>query len=429
MIISSSTQPDSEREPALRQLVASRQEGYGLPREFYHDQALYTHEIERIWRTGWLFAGYTFQLSRPGDFFTLTLANDSLIIMRGDDEQIRAFHNICTHRGTLLTEEGSGSVRALVCPYHQWTFSRQGELLRCFGMQEGIEKGQLGLQQVRVETCAGLIFISFAENPPAFEPARQLIAPLASPQGFAQAKIAHSQTYEVRANWKLIWENNRECYHCNVNHPQYIKSNFDIYEAGQTSPRIQQRLAEALERSQSTWEEEGLAISHRQGGLATFPDAVHAIWYSANRTVLVEGYFSESLDGQRVAPLMGTYHDEHVGVLRLRALPNFWCHASCDHAVTTQLLPLDLHRTLVRVDWLVHAEAQEGRDYSLENVLPFWQLTSEQDWDLCARVQRGVNSSAYRPGPLSTLREYNLEAFLRWYLAQLSFFATDIPTQ
>jgi hypothetical protein len=81
------------------------------------------------------------------------------------------------------------------------------------------------------------------------------------------------------------------------------------------------------------------AISHKQGGLAPFPDAENDIWYSANRTVLADGYESESMDGQRVAPLMGDYRDASVGVLRLRTLPNFWNHSSCDHAVTTRLLP------------------------------------------------------------------------------------------
>ena len=70
-----------------------------------------------------------------------------------------------------------------------------------------------------------------ADAPPDFEPARRLISPLARPQGFAKAKVAKAVTYLVKANWKLVWENNRECYHCNVNHPQYIKANFDHYNA------------------------------------------------------------------------------------------------------------------------------------------------------------------------------------------------------
>jgi Rieske 2Fe-2S family protein len=178
--------------------VASRQDGYGLPRAFYHEHALYVAEIECIWRAGWLFAGYTCQIPHPGDIFTVRLESDSLLILRGDDEQIRAFHNVCTHRGTLLLEEGQHSVRALVYPYHQWTFARSGELLKCAGMQTEIEKSQLGLHQVHLEVCAGLIFISFAQNPPDFEPARQAIAPLAIPQGFERARIAQSKDYEVQ---------------------------------------------------------------------------------------------------------------------------------------------------------------------------------------------------------------------------------------
>src|SRR5207248_7902466 len=91
----------------IRQLVASRQEGYGLPRAFYHDSALYEHEMERIWRRGWVFAGHTCQIPRPGDFFTFTIDTDSLIVMRDDEGRVRAFHNVCTHRATLLCEQES----------------------------------------------------------------------------------------------------------------------------------------------------------------------------------------------------------------------------------------------------------------------------------------------------------------------------------
>jgi len=343
-------------------------------------------------------------------------------VTRDDEGLIRAFHNVCTHRGTALLDDESGHMRVIVCPYHQWTFSRRGDLLSCYGMQEDVDKGQLGLRPVHVETCAGLIFLSLAAEPvepPPFEPARRAIEPMARPQGLKRAKVAATVDYDVRANWKLVWENNRECYHCSVNHPQYVKSNFDIYEEGRGSARIHQRLDALIARSEASEPLAGLAISHKEGGLAPFPDADNNIWYAVNRTVLAEGYESESLDGRRVAPLMGAYRDAAAGVLRMRAMPNFWLHASCDHAVTTRLLPAGLHRTGVRVTWLVRDDAREDVDYQLGELLPFWQLTSEQDWELCERVQRGVMSTAYRPGPLSRTREYNLDAFVRWYLCQL----------
>ena len=402
----------------ILELVASRRTGYGLPRAFYHDPALYQQELDRIWRQGWVFTAHCCELPRPGDYVTLELDADPVIVVRGDDGAIRAFHNVCTHRGTLLCEGSSGHARAIVCPYHQWTFSLRGDLLSCRGMHEGIDRDALGLRTLHVETLEGLIFVSFAERPPDFEPARRLMAPLARPQGLERARVAAMRDYTVAANWKLVWENNRECYHCNVNHPEYIRSNFDIYEEGHSSPIIQQRLEAALARSKAAWREHPAGL-REEGGLARFPEAEHDLWYSANRTVLAEGYESESLDGARVAPLMGEYRDGRSGVLRLRSLPNFWLHASCDHAVTTRLLPAGLHGTRIRVSWLVDAAAREGVDYELERLLPFWQLTSEQDWALCERGQRGVHSSAYRPGPLSRTREYNLDDFLTWYTRQL----------
>ena len=145
-------------------------------------------------------------------------------------------------------------------------------------------------------------------------------------------------------------------------------------------------------------------------------------WYSANRTVLAPGFVSESLDGKRVGPLMGDYKNENVGTLRMRTVPNMWSHASCDHVVATRLLPAASDKTLVQVIWLVDENAIEGQDYDLAQLLPFWKLTSEQDWELCERAQRGVRSSKYQPGPYSVEKEYNVEAFVRWYLNQLASF-------
>ena len=122
------------------------------------------------------------------------------------------------------------------------------------------------------------------------------------------------------------------------------------------------------------------------------------------------------MEGRQVAPLMGDYTDADVGTLRVRTLPNFWNHSSCDHGVSTRLLPGGPQKTLARVTWLVHQDAVEGKDYKLEALTPFWQLTSEQDWEICRKQQIGQNSSACTPGPYSKTKEYNVDAFVRWYL-------------
>jgi len=400
-------------------LITRQPPGHCLLGEFYSDDEVYQLDCQCVWRTGWLFAGHSCEIPKAGDFFTLQVDNDSIIVIRDQNGEARALYNVCRHRGSQICDTPEGQVKRLVCPYHRWTYQLDGTLLHAPGMQEDLDKSALSLKRIHLRETAGLIFISLAAQPPDFEPAHELLAALAKPQGLCGAKVAKSVDYLVKANWKLVWENNRECFHCNANHPQYIRANFDHYNADDTTPRIREQMAAAISRSEAKWAAYGLAVSHKQTGMTTFPDAERNIWYSANRTTLVDGFVSESMDGAQVAPLMGEYPDNDVGTLRMRTLPNFWNHSSCDHAVSTRLLPKGPQLTAIRVWWLVDQAAVEGRDYDLAKLMPFWQLTSEQDWEICERQQRGVNSHAYTPGPYSTYKEYNVDAFVRWYLRQL----------
>ena len=404
----------------IKNLIAAHPSGHSLQRGFYCDEDVYRADIERIWRSSWLFVGHTCQIPEPGDFFTFQVDTDSVIVARAADRAVHALHNVCRHRGTLICTEECGHATSLVCPYHQWVYACDGTLMSCRGMHEEFDKSAHGLHKAHLRILEGLIYVSFAADPPDFDAAHEQMAPLARPQGFDDAKVAKMVDYDVHANWKLVWENNRECYHCNVNHPQYIKANFDHYNANDTSERIQREIDGQVKRSEAKWAEAGLSVTHRHTGMATFPDAANDLWYAANRTALVEGYVSETMDGRQVAPLMGEYKDPDVGTVRMRTVPNFWNHSSCDHGVSTRLLPAGPHLTKVRVIWTVHKDAVEGRDYDLEKILPYWKLTSEQDWELCERAQRGVSSSAYTPGPYSKHKEYNVDSFVRWYLGRLS---------
>jgi len=402
----------------LSNLLESRQPNYGLPRPFYHDELLYEAEMEAIWRQGWLFAGHTCQIPRPGDYFLYDVEGDSVIILRADDGQVNALYNVCRHRGMVICQEQQGSVRRFVCPYHQWTYDRAGHLLLQHGMQEDLDKSQLGLHQVHAREVEGMIFISLTQQPFDFDPFEAAISSVAKPQGLGRSKVAKIMDFEIDSNWKLVWENNRECYHCNVNHPQYIKANFDHYNVDDTIPRVAERLKAVTCRLEAKLAAQGMSL-RAETGMSEFPDPEHGIWYAANRTPNEEGYLSETMDGKQVAPLMGDYTDAEVGTLRIRSLPNFWIHASCDHSVAVRLTPHGLAHTNIRMIWLVDGKAEEGRDYDLNKLLPFWLLTAEQDWKICSNQQRGVNSHAYIPGPLSTFKEYNLDRFLRWYIQEM----------
>jgi glycine betaine monooxygenase A len=407
-----------EESSRLGKLLSSCRPGWSLPGPFYSDEGIYRADLDRIWRRGWLFAGHTCEVPRPGDYFLVGVDTDSVIVMRTEDGTVQAMHNVCRHRGSLICSEPAGHVQRLVCPYHQWTYRLNGELIACRGMQEDIDKSRFGLRRVHLEEVEGLIYICLADKPLPFSAAREAMGPLAHPQGFAGAKVARAVDYLVKVNWKLVWENNRECYHCNQNHPQYIKANFDHYNADDTNRRVREQMTATATRIEARWTAAGV-VPHNQTGMAVFPDAERNLWFCANRTALADGYLSESMDGRLVAPLMGEYPDADVGTLRMRTLPNFWNHSSCDHAVSTRLLPVGPQLTAIRVWWLVDEDAVEGRDYELKSLMPFWQLTSEQDWEICERQQRGVNSSAYVPGPYSTYKEYNVDSFVRWYLKML----------
>jgi Rieske 2Fe-2S family protein len=403
----------------LENLISTCQPGWSLPGPFYHDEAVYRQDIEKVWRRGWLFAGHSCEIPNPGDYFVVEVDRDSILFVRGDDGAINGMYNVCRHRGSLLCREPAGHVGKIVCPYHQWVYQRDGRLMSCRGMQEDLDKSQFGLDQVATRDCEGLIYFNLADDPIDFEPAQQMLGAAAKPQGLQRAKVARAVEYNIPANWKLVWENNRECYHCNTNHPQYIKANFDHYNSNDTSERIQTQMEEAISRSEQKWAACGLAVTHKETGMTLFPDAERNIWYSANRTPLVDGFVSETMDGKQIAPLMGAYTDPDVGTLRMRTMPNFWNHSSCDHAVSTRLLPAGPRLTKARVTWLVDRDAVEGQDYSLDAMLPFWKLTSEQDWEICDYQQRGVESSHYRPGPYSPYKEYNVDRFVQWYLKQL----------
>jgi Rieske 2Fe-2S family protein len=229
------------------------------------------------------------------------------------------------------------------------------------------------------------------------------------PHGLQRAKIAHTIDYTVRANWKLVFENNRECLHCPVAHPEYIRANYDVHVgAGARAEEIAARTAAEGAR----WEAMGL------GRPTLVSDMTHG-WFRINRTPLVPGFATESLDGKPVGPPMGDYREVDVGTLRVTVFPNFWMHGSGDHAVTTRLLPLGPEETAVRVTWLVVGGARAGVDYALDRLLPFWQRTSEQDWTICGNVQRGVASASYEPGPFDPARERNVDHFLAWYRAEM----------
>jgi len=300
-----------------------------------------------------------------------------------------------------------------VCPYHAWTYDIDGRLKTATEREFGPHQSELGLHPVPLKNIAGLLFVALGDDLVNFDRAVAEVGEKMKHQGLEHAKLAKSVRYTVKANWKLIFENNRECYHCNTAHPQYVAGTYDTARfSPHTLPEVERQERIASERFARMGLGDAMASSEMTG----------AYWRAA-RTPLMEGWKTQSLNGNPVAPLMGTFRarDEwSAGTLRSTIFPNFWQHASDDHAVATRMTPIDATTSQVDVYWFVHKDAVEGKDYDLRKLMPFWQCTSEQDWEICEANQAGILSPRYEPGPYSNVREINVQHFVDWYLGALS---------
>ena len=207
--------------------LSARTPGWTLAADYYLDGDVFAAELASVFATGWLFAGHTCELAGPGDFVRFDLGDESVIVVRDRDGTLHAHHNVCRHRGSRVCSEPRGTVRAFVCPYHQWTYGLDGTLRAARLMGDGFAKSGFGLAPVVVREVAGLVFVCLAADPPDFDAFAAVVTAQLGPHSLASARIVHRQSYRVQANWKTLVENNRECYHCRGSHPEFLESNFE----------------------------------------------------------------------------------------------------------------------------------------------------------------------------------------------------------
>lgn len=399
------------------QLLSEQPAGYALAQEFYVDDEVFDLDLERVFAANWLLVAAACELPDPGDVLTWSVGRDSVVLTRGEDGVVRAHHNVCRHRGCRLLPDGASSARVLVCPYHQWSYTLDGGLRGAPHMNfpsnfpsnlpsgTSAEKDLLSLRPAHLRDLGGLLFVCFADDPPPFDAAAAVIEPQLRLHELEHTAVAARQHYTVRANWKTLVENNRECYHCRANHPEFCLTNYDFGIPGDV--RSSARYDAAFVEHHRRWVAQGLAPKE-----VSFADDG---WFRVARLPLREGFATESLTGELVAPLLGRLPGSDVGSLRLVTLPNSWTHVDADYAVTTRLTPRTADCTDVDITFLVRDDAVEGRDYRVEDLTAVLGSTSEQDWVLCEQNAAGVRSRAYVPGPLSPVTEGSVRNFHEWY--------------
>ncbi|KQT94734.1 (Fe-S)-binding protein [Marmoricola sp. Leaf446] len=414
-----STRPDQVdriSQVDLAALVARREPGRPLESPFYTSPDVFAADVAGVLAHTWLFVATEAELREPGDFLTVEVGTWSVILVRDDDEVVRAFHNVCRHRGARILAERAGSVGNIVCGYHRWTYAADGSLLHAGDQPAGFDKSCFGLRPVHLRVVAGLVFVCLAPEAPAdFEEVAAVVAPYLLPHQLHRTKVAAQVDLVEEANWKLVMENNRECYHCEGGHPELICTFFPTY--GYAEDAIPARLRPAHERYLRAEAELERACEERgmpYRAVEDLQDRVSA--FRVQREALDGAGESYTLDGRSASGrLLGDLDSPRLGRLSLHTQPNAWFHFLADHAVTFSVLPLSAERTLVRTTWLVHEDAEEGVDYDVDHLTHVWRETNEQDSVFCARAQQGVSSPAYLPGPYAA-SEYQVDAFTTWYL-------------
>lgn len=407
---------------AIEDLVRRRKRGYSLEAPFYVSPEVYKLDLDLIFGRHWIYVGVEPDVAEPGDVMTVEVGTASVLIVRGEDMEVRAFHNVCRHRGARLISDYKTSVGNIVCPYHQWTYGEDGRLLFAEHMGADFDTSCHGLKPVHLRSIAGLLFICLAENAPAdIDAVAAAMEPYLAPHELRNCKVAFTSEIVEEGNWKLTMENNRECYHCAGNHPELTIPLFaygfgyapeNMSEDARAEAENYQRLRTACHMR---WEASGLpsAEIERLNTMIT--------GFRTERLPLSGEGESHTMD-TRVAcrkPL-GGFTDRKLGGLSFWTQPNSWHHFLSDHIVTFSVLPLSPDRTLLRTKWLVHKDAVEGVDYDIDNLTKVWLLTNKQDGDLVALAHAGARTPAYEPGPYSVHTEELVEKFCDWYIGRLA---------
>lgn len=368
-----------------------------LPQRYFISPEVFAQERERIFSSQWLLVGHQSAIAQSGDYFISEVANESLIVVRDKRGEIRGFYNVCRHRGSRLIESRNGQLSAAIqCPYHAWTYAFDGRLIGAPHMDDvpGFDKSDYPLHRVNLGLWEGFIFVNLAEagsltsilsqrerrKPDEFVSLQDWFAPL-------QGKFSHWNMsilqpakrieYDVCANWKLMFENYSECYHCPGVHPQLQK--VSPYDSA----------------------ENDLCEGPFLGGL-----------------MKINPGKSLTMSGNACAAFVGKIENLQQ-VFYYSIFPNMLLSLHPEYVMVHQLWPQSPERTLIVCDWLFHPDAFGGKDFRPDDAIEFWDMTNKQDWHVCELSQQGISSRAYEPGPYSA-RESIPAAWDEYYLRQMS---------
>jgi glycine betaine catabolism A len=359
-----------------------------LPGLSYTDPALFQQEQEKIFEARWIAAARSADLDGPGTFRTLDVGRENVILVRGRDGQLRAFLNVCRHRGARVCMEQSGVARRNIqCGYHAWTYGLDGKLVAAPNLNKmpDIDRTEYGLIPVPLREWLGYAWVCVADEPPSFEDT--VIGAVDERLGGADViegwdieslEVGRRISYDVAANWKLIIENFMECYHCATIHPE---------------------LTEVLPEFA-----DGFAAQYFVGHGAAFGEEV-------------QGFTVDGSAGVSVIPGVVDGHDRKYYAITVN--PQVFINLVPDHVIFHRMYPVGPDRTVVECDWLYLPEVvRSGHD--LDRSVELFHRVNQQDFDACERCQLAASSKAYAQGGVLVPSEHHIGAFHSWVTEQLT---------
>ena len=336
-----------------------------LPREYFVSPDLLAEEMEKIFLQRWLCVGREDRIPDPGDWFVQEVGTESVIVLRDRAGGYRAYFNVCRHRGTRICEEHTGRFSETIqCPYHAWTYALDGRLIGAPSTAdlEGFDKADWPLRPVGIAAWEGFLFINLAREPEPFDQAWNPLLGRFARFNLPNLKLHRTIEYDVRSNWKLLFQNYSECYHCGPVHPALAKL---------TPP---------------TSGENDLTDGPFTGGFM----------------VINRGHESLTMSGNSCGVSVGDLPEEDLNRVYYYAIfPNMLLSLHPDYVMFHTLWPLGVDRTRIFCSWLFHPATLGDPTFDPDDGVAFWDMTNKQDWHICEQSQLGVRSRAYVPGPYS----------------------------
>ncbi|HKE43795.1 MAG TPA: aromatic ring-hydroxylating dioxygenase subunit alpha [Steroidobacteraceae bacterium] len=361
-----------------------------LPARFYQDAALFRLEAERIFFEQWFCVGRAEQIPAPGDCLHVAVAGESVLILRGRDGALRAFYNVCRHRGSQLIRSpalpdvalpdamSSGRLSgAVTCPYHAWSYNFDGTLRAAPFMRfdETCPKDGFSLAAIHLDTWGGFIFLNLTRQAAPSPLAEQLSEPTRRLVRYPLQDLRRGAhlVYDVRANWKVLMENYNECYHCGPVHPELCA----------LVPAFRERGGAGL-----NWED---GIPHRPGA-----------WTFTMTGTSTRAPFPGLSDAEK------THHKGEV------CYPNLLLSAAAEHVAAFTLWPKSAELTRISCEFLFHHAQTTRPGFDPRDVVEFWDLVNRQDWQICEGVQEGMRSRGFRGAFYAPMEDPSLD--IRRYL-------------